>query len=192
MLDKSVPHYEVMMHRKAGAPWREAPLPLGYRYSLFRRGDERHWARIEASVLEFPDGIEALIYFQRDYLPYLDELMRRCLFIEDERGYKVATASAWWSYTGSRRDPWLHWIAVDPRFQGRGLGKAIISGAMKLLFQIEGDRDFYLHTQTWSHRAIGIYESFGFEVTPEKGLAGFPNDDYQKAVDLLARIRKKA
>jgi len=56
---------------------------------------------------------------------------------------------------------------------------------MKRLLQIEGDRDVYLHTQTWSYKAINIYQKSGFYITTEKGLAGYSNEDYENALLIL-------
>lgn len=190
MLDKSIRYHDVLMHRKAGTCFPQAVLPENYRFVLFKPGDEKHWAEIETSVGEFECAGDALKYFQRDYLAYLPELERRCLFIENDNGDKVGTLTIWWCYTGVRRDPWLHWIAVRPGYQGMGLGKSIVFEGMKRLMEIEGDRDVYLHTQTWSYKAVNIYQKAGFYVTSEKGLAGYANDDYEKALLLLKRYMR--
>ena len=192
MLDKSVPHINIIMHRKAGAPFPEISMPEGFRAVLYTAGAERDWAAIETSVLEFGKESDALAYFQKEFLSYPGETERRCLFLETENGEKVATASMWWKYSGKRRDPWLHWVAVKPAYQGRGLGKAVVSAAMSLLLEIEGDRNCYLHTQTWSHRAVGVYEQMGFAVTDEQNLSNYGNESFNEAVRLLTEIRGKA
>lgn len=189
MLDKSVPYIDVMMRRPQGADIPEFPLPDGYSFALYRPGDERAWAEIEASVGEFPAPIDALLYFQREFLPYARELARRCMFVRAPSGEYVATATAFWDYAGIRRHPWLHWVAVRPEYQNRGLGKAVVARVLKLIVEIEGDRDVYLHTQTWSHKAIGIYEKAGFFVTDEKNVGGCANDRYVEALALLDAIR---
>lgn len=150
MLDKSIPYYDVLMIREKGKPASEFSLPDKFKFVSFKPGDEKEWAEIETSVGEFDRSVDALVYFQRDYLPYLKELERRCIFIENSEGEKVATTTIWWCYTGVRRDPWIHWVAVRPEYQGLGLGKAIVSECMRRLKDIEGDRNVYLHTQTWS------------------------------------------
>lgn len=188
MLDKSVPYYRLAMHRKPMAPPPEPSLPDGYRLCRFQPGDEADWARIEAAVLEFDDPLEALLYFQRTYLPLGEELERRCLFIQEPSGRNIATATAWWAYTGEKRDPFLHWVAVHPEHQGKGLGYAVIAETIRLMTRIEGERDFYLRTQTWSHRAIRLYQRVGFEVSMERGLGGLENADAQQALEVLEEI----
>lgn len=189
MLDKSVPYFEILMRRAAGTAFTPCEqLPKDFKFQLFASGDEKSWAQIETSVLEFDSEIDALLYFQKEYMPYVKELERRCVFIENPQGEKIATATAFWTYTGARRDPWLHWVAVNPKYQGIGLGKAIVSRVMAMMLEIEGDRDFYLHTQTWSHRAVALYKQFGYEPTGEPGLGGYANEKCAEALELLDQI----
>lgn len=185
MLDKTIPYYNVLMKREKGSPTAEAVLPEGFKFVSFKAGDEKEWAEIETSVGEFDRSVDALDYFQKNYLPFKGELERRCFFIENESGKKVATLTVWWCYTGVRRDPWIHWVAVNPEYQGLGLGKALVFEGVRRLIAIEGDRYAYLHTQTWSYKAINIYRKAGFNITSEKGLAGYENDEYEKAMALL-------
>lgn len=188
MLDKSLPYYDIIMKRDAGSSVFEYRLPDGYSFSMFKNGDEKAWSKIEASVLEFDDELDALLYFQKDFMPFISELERRCLFIENSAGEKIATSTAWWDYTGSRRYPMPHWVAVKPQYQGLGLGKAVVSRITQLMVEIDGDMDFYLHTQTWSHKAVKIYERLGYSITSEKNLFNYTNENYEKAMDILRGI----
>lgn len=81
MLDKSIPYYDILMVRKKGMSVKDYKLPEGFKFVLFKSGDEKEWAEIETSVGEFDSESDALVYFQRNFLPYLDELERRCIFI---------------------------------------------------------------------------------------------------------------
>ena len=188
MLDKSVPYAGFFMLRKAGAAIPEHPLPEGYKFSFCGDGDEKSWAKIETSVLEFDGEFAALLHFNEKFTPYIDECYRRCLFIENESGEKIATATAWWCEVERSRRPWLQWVGVDPDYQGMGLGKALISKVTSLMFELEGDVDFYLHTQTWSYKAIDIYKSHGYQPTDEKPLYKERGDNYKKALRILKRV----
>jgi GNAT superfamily N-acetyltransferase len=190
MLDKSIPYYDVLMCRDSGKPLPAQPLPEGFRFASFSSGDEMDWAVIETSVGEFDSVEEALSYFRLEYLPMVKELERRCFFVVADDGSKVGTFTLWWNYTDGRRDPWVHWVAVKPSHQGFGLGKALVAEGMRRGIEMEGDRAFYLHTQTWSYKAMGIYFWSGFERTREKGLSGYANDDYDKATDVLKGVLK--
>jgi len=188
MLDKSVPYAPITMRRDPGTPPPDFALPPGYRFAFYAPGDEKAWARIETSVLEFECEMDALLYFQGDFMIYKPELPLRCLFAETDAGEKIATASAWWGYTGARRDPMMHWVAVKPEHQGSGVGKAVIAQIIRRMLEIEGDRVFYLHTQTWSHRAVRLYIKSGFYITDEPDIQGNRNDRGAEARAILKRF----
>ena len=188
MLDKSLPYYGLYMRREAGAKAPPASLPSGFKFVLWGDGDESCWARIETSVLEFDNEFAALVHFNKHFMPYADELRLRCLFIEDCDGLKIGTATAWWSYVNEQRRPWLHWVAVDPRYQGLGLGKAFVAEVTSLMIKLEGDVDFFLHTQTWSYKAVSIYKGHGYQPTNERALYSNRKNNYKKAIKLIKKL----
>lgn len=186
MLDKSVPYFRVILKRTAGTPLPpKAVLPAGFSFTTYQKGDAQAWGEIETSVLEFENVEKAVDYFNHTYAPFQSELERRTLFIQNEGGEKVATFTAWWNYTGTRRHPFMHWVAVKPQYQGKGLGKAIIAEGVRLMAEIEGDCDMYIPTQTWSHPAIRLYRSAGFDYdTAEAEPGGYRNQTAQ-ALEVL-------
>jgi len=188
MLDKSVPYAGFTMRREAGKPNPNFLLPEGYRYVLFTDGDETSWAKIETSVHEYESEFAALLNFSKNFMPFKNELICRCIFIENAATDKIATSMAWWRMIGDERRAWLHWVAVMPEYQGLGLGKAIVSEAVRLLVELEGNVDLYLSTQTWSHKAVGIYKLHGFEPFYEKVLYDKKGDDYKKAMRVLKKL----
>jgi len=68
MLDKSIPYVPILMRRDPGTPPPDFALPPGFRFAYYAPGDEKEWARIETSVLEFEFEMDALLYFQADPL----------------------------------------------------------------------------------------------------------------------------
>ena len=190
MLDKSIPFAGIYMRREPGIPIQGCSLPDGFRFSFYQDGDETSWARIETSVLEFDSEFAAILLFNEKFMPHRDELYRRCFFVESEGGRKVATATAWWSLIQGQRRAWVEWVAVMPDYQGLGLGKAVIARVTKILTELEGDVPLYLHTQTWSHKAIGIYRACGYELLSEKALYRNKRDNYKKAMRILKRIER--
>ena len=190
MLDKSVPYAGLFMRREAGEGKPSYELPEGFQFAFFSDGSEADWARIEASVLEFDGEFAALMFFKRTFIPHIDELYRRCVFVETSDGVKVATTTAWWSDSYEVRKPWIMWVAVDPKYQGLGLGRAIIARATVLMIELEGDLPIYLRTQTWSHKAIGIYQTYGYFPTAEKSLYSDSSDNYRKAMRILKRLNR--
>ena len=190
MIDKSVPYVSFLMFRKKDSHTPVYNLPDGYNFALYKPGDEKSWAEIETSVLEFGSESDALNYFNKEFIPYIKDFEKRGLFIENNKGEKIATSTAWWCCP-NHCIPRLHWVAVKPEYQGLGLGKAVVSKCTQMMIELDGERDFFLSTQTWSHKAVKIYEKFGYNISSEKKICGDKNDNYKKATEVLASIYNK-
>ncbi|MBM7614131.1 GNAT family N-acetyltransferase [Alkaliphilus hydrothermalis] len=184
MLDKSIPYLNIVMMRRSGTPIPQYERPQGYSFVPFTKGNEVEWAEIETSVGEFNSVAEALNYFSENYLSFLGEVERRTIFIQTVEGKKIGTVTSWWNYTGVRRDLALEWVAVKPEYQGLGLGKAVVFEGLRRMVQIEGDRDIFLHTQTWSYQAVPIYLQAGFEFMKSGTFNSYEND-YEDAIPYL-------
>jgi len=199
MLDKSIPYKNIIMRLPcARLQSLDTPvLPDGFSFRFFQAGDEIHWARIEASVLEFPDEQAAVSYFTRDYLPSIDDLRNRCVFVVNQDQWPVATAMAWYATSRLGYQATLHWVSVTPACQGLGLGKAVVQKALSIFAATEPDEDIWLHTQTWSHIAVRLYHQLGFnllkrdqtavETNSSDGVKVSPND-YDEAIEVLKTV----
>ncbi len=200
MLDKSLPYKSIVMRMEAAVATRPTPPEPApsYRIRPFESGDERHWARIETSVGEFPDEAAARAYFERIYLAGAAE---RCLFVVTEQGEPVATATAWTEEDASRRQVQLQWVAVDPAHQAKGLGRAIVTAALRQAARFASGEAILLHTQTWSHKALRLYYRLGFRfcrtqtiVMQRKdgtGLKTYANE-FEAAMEVLRRTVEPA
>lgn len=191
MLDKTLPYYNIIMKRRAGTPVPVSNLNDGYHFKNYTEGDAKDWCEIMVSVGEFDHLEEAQDYFDSEYGFYLKEIKRRMLFIENNVGEKVGTLTMWWRYTGERRNPTLEWIGVKPNVQGQGLGRALIFEGMKRMIAIEEDRDFFLHTQTWSHKAINIYLLAGYNFVKNETFCDYTNDYENALITIRDKIRKE-
>lgn len=166
MLDKSLQYFDFIMkmpkERLRALP--EVTLPPGYTLDFYKAGDDLSWARLEALVLEFPSEEKALDYFRKNYSePFTPQLKQRCVFVRNSSGRAVSTATAWFMSSSLGNRGWLQWISTDPAHQGKGLARAVITRALQLFPEYEPGSDIYLHTQTWSHKAIYLYHKLGFE-----------------------------
>lgn len=188
MLDKTVPYYEFWMVRPPQQPVPAVTLPEGFRFVFYQEGDEAAWGRIETAVLEFSEVSEALQYFKKTFAPFPEVLSQRMLFVENEAGEKVATCTAWWQETSEQALPLLHWLAVEPAFQRRGLAAALVAKVTELLSMLEPNKTIYLHTQTWSHSAIRLYEKFGYSMS-ERNIDGSFNEEFHKAQQVIENLR---
>ena len=139
----------------------EYPLSGCCFFKNYKRGDEEVWAEIETSAGEFTDVDSALKRFQSEFGPYLSGMEKRCLFLCTDAGEIIGTAAAW--YNREFKDGTygrLHWVAIRPEYQGRGLGRPLVSAAMKRLAEFH--QKAYLTSQTTSAAGIKIYLDFGF------------------------------
>lgn len=203
VLDKSLVYKSIIMKMDAHVvpSVRIQELPDGSAFRFFAHGDETHWARLEASVLEFTSEQAALDYFIRDYLVYADQLKQRCVFVIDTQGLPVATAMAWFADSALGHHASLQWVSVHPEHQGKGLGRAVVSKAISLFPELEPGKDVYLHTQTWSHVAIRLYRSMGFRLCQSESTAMNRNDgqgpkvypnEYADAIEVLRVVMTPA
>ena len=110
-------------------------------------------------------------YFNNVYEPYGDLFFNVCLFICDENDIPVATCFAWKAYDEFYT---IHWLKVLKGYEGKGLGRAILSEVMK---QIPTDEyPIYLHTQPSSFRAIKLYSDFGFSILTDEYIGDRKNE----------------
>ena len=138
-------------------------LPDGYRFVLFNDGDEKDWVNIEMSSGEFLSYEEGIDAFNHYYGEHYDELKKLCLFIENDKGEKVATSTAFYledqidDITGN-----VHWVSVKKEYQGKHLSKPLLSETLKLMANL-GHKKTLLHTQTHTWLAAKVYLDMGFE-----------------------------
>lgn len=189
MLDKSVPYKHIIMklEYKKNSYQEPITLPKGYFFQMYQEGLEKEWAKTESEVLEFDSCNTALEYFKKDLLPYQEQLKKRMVFIMNEEGITVANACAWYINYKGKHQAQVHYVAVRPKYQGIGLGRAVFTKILTLFPIYEPEEDIYLHTQTWSHAAISMYLKMGFRMIKDDEL-GYYDKDYKEAVNILKDI----
>lgn len=160
-MDKSVEHIELVMYRPNLDAIPRAELPVGFSIRPFRDGDRTNWARIEMNVGEFSTIERAEEVFDREFGEHLPEMPKRSLVLEANGAGAIGTTTAWWGGFRGETIGMIHWVAIEPEFHGRGLSKPLLTAAMELLATFHSSA--FLGTQTESWRAIGLYQSYGFE-----------------------------
>ena len=85
MLDKSIAYKNMIMRAEGLNHAFAGSLPDGYCIRAYTPGDEDMWAMIETSVGEFDTEAKAREYFVQTYLPFPDEIARRCFFCHCSR-----------------------------------------------------------------------------------------------------------
>ena len=156
-----IEHIEFTMIRHDLNDLPPVELPEGFRIRTFREGDIANWCRIETSVDEFSTIERAERYFQEEFGPRIDLMANRSFMLETSDGEAIGTTTAWMGTFEGELIGMIHWVAIDPHYQGRGLAKPLLATAMHRLAQ-DHERAF-LGTQTTSYRAVGLYLKYGFE-----------------------------
>ena len=130
-------------------------LPEGYSFRYFQKGDEYIWSEIEFLAGEFKTKQDALNRFKKEFNEKTELLEKRCIFLLNEQNQPIGTVMAW-------ENGRIHWVAIIPSYQGKGLSKPLLSKALYVLKKHYDNA--YLTTQSSNHRAIGLYRKFGFEI----------------------------
>ena len=163
MLDKSIPYIGVLMIKDDPTRYPKYSLPKGYNFSMYKKGYEAYWAKLEVSVDEFNNEVEAKEYFKKEFINTNIGVSQRCIFVKNEFGDFVGTSSLWKGKDfGDELKERIHWLSVDSNHQGKGIAKALISRSLDIYNELGCEGGIYVTSQTWSYKAINIYLDFGF------------------------------
>ncbi len=155
---------QVLMVRRTLEGLPQFPLPAGYSWRFFQAGDEKHWLRIHLKADRFNPITGDL--FSRRFGRHFDLLPQRQIYLATTGGEPVGTGTAWFpEHRPGSRSGRIHWVAVLPEYQGRGLGKALMTLLCNLMREAGHDRA-YLFTSSARVNAIMLYLKFGFEPWP--------------------------
>ena len=126
----------------------------------YRAGDEESWIKIHLAADKHNTIIPEL--FQREFRAGRETLSQRQFYLIDHNGEAFGTGTAWLdnNYYG-RRYGRVHWIAIAPEMQGRGLAKPLMSIVCNRMREL-GDERACLATSTARIPAINLYRKFGF------------------------------
>ncbi len=135
-------------------------LPGGFSMRSYIPGDEALWVEVYSAAEKYLTI--NLELFRKEFGGDPEPLSKRQLFLMDPAGLCVGTATAWFNddYYG-RPIGRIHWVAIRPEFQGRGLSKPLMGAACARLREL-GHRAAYLVTSTGRVPAINLYLSLGF------------------------------
>ena len=138
-------------------------LPAGFEIRLYRPGDRDRWVEIVSAADSF-QTISAATH-EAAFGHGAQALAERQFFLAAPDGQLVGTATVWRGESG-RWQGWgrVHWLAILPAWQGRGLGKVLLSATLQRLSEL-GHTRAYLTTETVRLAAIRLYLRSGF--TPD-------------------------
>lgn len=184
MLDRTIPFYNTILKCEC-YQHRDVILPSGFSIVAYEKGYEKAWAALEYSVGDFDSLEDAENYFVATYTQN-QALLRNVLFLLNEDKSVIGSCIAW---KDKRKDSFvssLHWLIVDEKYHGMGLGKALCCATMNI-FEEQEDFPVYIHTQPWSWKAIFLYLSLGFKLQEIDTFSHYENE-YYKAMAVLKGI----
>lgn len=171
--DKRIKYYELLLERDINVI-EGYPLPAGYHFEYYKDGDRDSWIEIEKSAKEFSTDEEGLTAWNRYYSGKENELTDRMIFVVNNSGEKVATATAFYDVHGRDKSgsAWLHWVAVKRDYQGKGLSKPLITHALNIMKAL-GYTHAKIPTQTTTWLAVKIYLDLGFKPIPKNAVNSY-------------------
>jgi GNAT superfamily N-acetyltransferase len=140
-----------------------APVPDGIHVRPLRDGEGAVWMDVIRRSETFGTIRDGL--YEREFGFDREGARRRVYVATGADGAAVATVGAWYGtgdFAGWGR---IHWIYIVPAWQGRGLGRALLSFALRCLAELGHDRA-YLTTSTGRRTALRLYLNYGFVPDP--------------------------
>ncbi|MCB0008032.1 MAG: GNAT family N-acetyltransferase, partial [Anaerolineales bacterium] len=138
-----------------------AGLPAGYSLRYYLPGDEANWQAIhdvaDAYNRDRPD------LFRKQFGTNQHLLSWRQIYMLDSAGKAVATVTAWFDERRIHGPYWgqLHWLAIVPEQQGKGLGDTMVTACLQTLRGL-GHREAFLFTDSRRLPAVNLYLKYGF------------------------------
>lgn len=166
---------------------REIPghaLPEGFTLKPYGPGASRHWREIHLEADPWNDFPEDR--FGREFGADNDCLAERQIYLAPAGGAPIGTATAWFDEESPLGDGRVHWVAIRPAWQGRGLAKPLLAWVCRRLAEL-GHKKAYLTTSTHRVAAIRLYEKFGFQGHPR----GEREEAFWKAWETRPDVRQR-
>lgn len=137
-------------------------LPHDFYFKWYEPGDEKLWLDIHALSEKFIATINLKLYHEQ-FNRSAEIIRQRQVFIMNAHHEAIGTSTAWFKddYYGQPFGQ-VHWVAIIPEFQGKGLAKPLMSMTLKRMVELGHSRAF-LSTSTGRVAAIYLYLKLGFK-----------------------------
>ena len=172
-IDHQVPFTAVVMVRENRDNVPAHPLPEGYHFAPFTPCDEENWIRLQLEVTHVESYAQGKQIFREEFLqapedipcencPGYEAVVKRTVQVKDAQENLVGVATLWMGDTFGGIWQRVHWVAVHPDHQGKGLAKCMMARILELYGELACATPIYLTTQTKTYRAVRIYKQMGF------------------------------
>ena len=136
------------------------PIP-GFPIVTYEPGFEKAWLDIHLAADNWNTFDEST--FAGQFGTNYSLIRARQRYVQSPESVLVATATAW--FDGVRPDSaapgLIHWLAVHPEYQGKGLSKPLLLSVCRLLRDL-GHETVVLRTSILRPVAVNLYLLFGF------------------------------
>ena len=173
MKEEEIPDKNIFMICEALDLNALSELPAGYSVRNCWPAELGIWKAMPFDTPELAKAYEGFMtdFFETTYGGKEEKFFADTLFVCDARNKPVATCLLWKAYDEFNT---IHWFKVLKEYEGRGLGRALLSIIMRSLEK--SDYPVYLHTQPGSFRAIKLYSDFGFALLSGEKFGTRKND----------------
>jgi ribosomal protein S18 acetylase RimI-like enzyme len=173
MTDEEIPDKNVFMMCEALNRGALSELPDGYFVRNCRPDELNIWKAFPFDEVGFTEEYDRFMtdFFKTTYGGKEDLFFAGTLFVCDKKDTPIATCLLWKAYDEFNT---IHWFKVLKKYEGRGVGRALLSIIMRDLKP--EDYPVYLHTQPESFRAIKLYSDFGFALLSGEKFGSRKND----------------
>ncbi len=158
-------------------------MPLGFHVRNCQKSELDIW-----KAMHFDDPKLAKQYYNymtqfynSVYAKKGDLFFQSCLFVCDKDNRPIGTCFFWKAY---ERITTIHWYKILKDYEGKGIGRALLSIVMKSL--TDDEFPVFLHTQPSSYRAIKLYSDFGFYLLSDP-LIGNRKNDLEESMPILKK-----
>lgn len=143
-------------------------MPSEFSARFFRPGDDKTWVDVVQRADSYQE-IDEKAFFN-NFGEDLEALEERMYFLCDDKGNEIGTATAWYNSDSHSLDCGrVHWVAIVPAMQGKGLAKPLMTVVCNRFKEL-GYKRACLTTEHVRLPAISLYLKFGFvpEIRNEK------------------------
>lgn len=168
-MNNQIPHLHLFM--MCASPNKQAfrDVPAGYHIRTCKPSELDTWKTLSVEDPAYFDFMTD--YFNHVYAHKADTFFASCLFACDQNDMPVGSCFVWKAYDKINT---IHWFRVLPAHEGKGIGRALLSHAMKDLK--DDEYPVYIHTHPTGFKAIKLYSDFGFQFVSNHPIGYRPND----------------
>lgn len=166
-MDLSLPHIGVIMEKLDTAEYPKFKLPEGFSFIDYSAQLENQWAQLQLEVKQIESLPEGKSEFHTCFKMQEAEIRETSVFVASRDGELAGCALLCNGYLFGDLRKRIHCVTVAPAYQNKGICSAMMTKVLEIYHDHKFGEGLYLTTQTWSYKAIGIYQKFGF--TPYLG-----------------------